>query len=459
MTTPRRLLVQLRPTPDVLQSLASLRADPQSAIPIVAALRAIGFFVRPFQGGLTILVTLQLPDDYEPEGSLVNASAPGVATTVYFVRGDVADPQPDFDQRLLGLPFVAAAFSDPEVDTTAVCPNGTPIGIAIHVGKALRLKELGPGFDGTGVRVAVIDTGLNMTYLQYWKGCCAVLDADSFTLLPPYKGPSGHYTWPKPGELPIGHGTMCAFDVSIAAPRSTLLDIAIFDHRSGPLNAQLLSDAFCAYSILLFKQIGRLRNQLDATLVVNNSWGVYDPTTDEPPDSPFRYIDNPEHPFNRAVHTLAWYGADIVFSAGNCGNSCSCPDSRCTKPGTKSVYGANSHRDVTAVGGVTVEGDLVGYSSTGGWLVAEKPDVCAFTEFGGSGVFGYADRGTSAAAAVATGVIAAVRTRFRLNPNDSKTWTRALRQALRESVGPTFRAYLGRGIINSLELKKRLGIK
>jgi hypothetical protein len=53
--------------------------------------------------------------------------------------------------------------------------------------------------------------------------------------------------------------------------------------------------------------------------VVNNSWGMFNPTWDFPVGDPQNYSDNPNHPFNIIVASLEAAGADILFAAGNCG--------------------------------------------------------------------------------------------------------------------------------------------
>ncbi|HEY9523749.1 MAG TPA: S8 family serine peptidase, partial [Thermopolyspora sp.] len=226
------------------------------------------------------------------------------------------------------------------------------------------------------------------------------------------------------GEFPVDHGTMCAFDTLIAAPGVTLLDIPVLLSRrpGGSVLDGLLSDAVGAYA--------HLRTVLDAmpaasrTLVISNSWGAFSPEWDFPAGHPGNYSDNPAHPFNLIVGSLEQAGADILFAAGNCGRECA--DRRCAYP-DRPINGANSHGQVLSVGGVDTTGKRVGYSSQGpGRLTENKPDLCAFTHFAGSGAFGddTPDSGTSAACPVAAGVVAAIRTRWpagRLSPAQLRT--------------------------------------
>jgi hypothetical protein len=148
-------------------------------------------------------------------------------------------------------------------------------------------------------------------------------------------------------------------------------------------------------------------------LVISNSWGIFDPNWDFPVGSPGNYSDNPAHPFNVIVGSLAQAGADILFAAGNCGRDC--PDSRCRFGNARPINGANSHPQVISVAGIDVRRRRVGYSSQGpGRLADQKPDVSSYTHFLGSEAEGDGepDSGTSAACPVMAGVVGAMRTKF-----------------------------------------------
>jgi subtilisin family serine protease len=169
-----------------------------------------------------------------------------------------------------------------------------------------------------------------------------------------------------------------------------------------------LSDAIAAFADLI-----DLLEREPGPLVVNNSWGLFDRSTEEPIGSPGNYSANPNHPFNQIVGSLVAAGADVFFAAGNCGANC--PDDRCGQgdkgPG-KSIHGANSHPDVITVAAITTDNRRLGYSSQGpGGLYQRKPDIAAYSHFKGSRVYP-ADGGTSAASPVAAGAAAALRERF-----------------------------------------------
>ena len=315
----------------------------------------------------------------------------------YLVRAEVEDDGAlyNLNEKTKEDPNVIGIFSDPVISTVVDCSYNT-VGDHEDVANLLetvKLKER--GMDGTGVKVAIVDTGINMDYLGNLGLNPNFDSANSWT---PVSGLT-------PGDMDVDHGTMCAFDACIAAPNCTLLDYALLQSQApGGWNG-FLSDAISAYS----KMIEMLETETTA-LVVNNSWGMFDPSSDFPVGHPGNYSDNPDHPFNIIVESLEDAGADILFAAGNCGSEC--PDGRCEGPLTGgTIYGANSHPNVLTVAAVTTNVERLGYSSEGpGRLDIHKPDICAYSHFSGSQVYP-ADGGTSAASPVAAGVVAAIRTK------------------------------------------------
>jgi subtilisin family serine protease len=330
------------------------------------------------------------------------SSAPG--DTPHVVRGQIPDGigQVSAIAELQAHPDVIGVFADPVVETTLTCGNSPAVGNDGDVATQLAAAGLAAkGIDGTGVPVAIVDTGINIAHLEA-KGRNPKLDvAHSWT-------PAGVVS--TPGKHPVDHGTMCAFDVGIIAPEATLLDHAVLlsTTQGTTVMSGLLSDAIIAYS--------RLRPVLDAqlaskrALVVSNSWGMFSPEWDFPVGHPGNYSDNPAHPFNVIVASLEAAGADILFAAGNCGHEC--PDGRCKFNNTRPICGANSHPAVLSVAGVDVKRGRVGYSSEGpGRLDPRKPDISSYTHFKGSGVYPQ-DSGTSAACPVLAGLVGAIRSAY-----------------------------------------------
>lgn len=413
-----RVLVQFRSSPEVHAALLAGEALPAFAAGAMAGAGEGAAGLAGAGGPITGLevdagfTPVQVPT---PHAALEGASAfrwsqpvtfsmaPEQAT--YVVRGSIPD-DPERQRESLAQaqrhPEVVGVFSDPTVQTCLVCPGSPAVGNAQDVATMLGVKALADeGLDGRGVPLAVVDTGVNLAHLES-KG------RDPHISVPRSWTPQGVRT--RPGRHPVDHGTMCAFDAGIAAPEATLLDYAVLLSRTTGDTAMsgLLSDAVLAYSKLLgivqSQPVGRRR------LVVSNSWGMFDPAWDFPVGHQGNYSDNPAHPFNVIVASLADAGADILFAAGNCGREC--PDGRCGFGGTQPICGANSHPSVLCVAGIDTKKRRVGYSSQGpGRLSASKPDVSAYTHFTGSGVYPQ-DGGTSAACPVAAGVVAAIRTHF-----------------------------------------------
>lgn len=279
---------------------------------------------------------------------------------------------------------VVGVYADPVIAPVDPYCGAGAVGALQDV--ATRLKALqDAGLSGKGVRVAIVDTGIDGSQVPVVGGWSPV---DGYV----------------PGSAQPNHGTMTAFDSRIGAPDAQILDYALLQSKGGSWSA-FLSDAITAFSRLV-----EIAQDRKGPLVVSNSWGLYDRSEDEPIGAPGNYSANPEHPFNQITGSLVASGAEVCFAAGNCGDPC--PDQRCgtsdVGPGA-SIHGANSHPDVVTVAAVTVNGDRLGYSSQGpGGLAQRKPDVAGFSHFVGSGVY-EVDSGTSAACPVVAGLIAALR--------------------------------------------------
>lgn len=370
-----------------------------------------------------------------------------VAST-YVVRGSIeAEQLPAFLGQSKENPNIVGVFSDPVIKPIATCPSG-PVGTDKDVEKLLSVSQLAArGMTGAGVKVVIVDTGVDMNFLRI-RGKTPAFDA-SLSWGPRPDQPLGH--------MPIGHGTMCAYDVCIAAPECTIVDHALLSYAAtgGSVMDGLLSDAVASYGVLLGYLMKAPEpfagDEQPRTLVVNNSWGMFHPAWDFPAGTPQNYSDNPAHPFNIIVASLEAAGADILFAAGNCGADC--PDPRCQGITDRSIYGANSSPSVICVAGVATSKDRVGYSSTGpGRLDPDKPDIACYTHFAGSGVW-VADGGTSAATPVLAGVVAAIR---RLYPANVLS-PALLRQFLRETAEPRGSAdEYGSGIVDVDKLVKKL---
>jgi subtilisin family serine protease len=359
------------------------------------------------------------------------------AVTAYSVRAEFDDEEAIERLRHDRRQEVIGVYADPSVYTfPAPYCGGAPVGSDEDVARRLGLRALRQlNLTGRGVRVAVVDTGIDGSRIPVAGGWA------------PYPG----YV---PGSTQPDHGTMVAYDVRIAAPQARILDYALLQSQAGMWSA-FLSDAIAAFSDLL----GRLADE-PGPLVVNNSWGMFDRSEDAPIGSPDNYSANSEHPFNQVVASLVAAGADVFFAAGNCGADC--PDSRCgledVGPGA-SIHGANSHPDVVTVAAVTVTDRRLGYSSQGpGGLYSRKPDIASYSHFQGSGIYP-ADGGTSAACPVAAGVATALRQKVstkKLSPAQMKG---LLQRTALDLEGNGWDYDMGYGVIDGAAAVKALGLK
>jgi hypothetical protein len=367
--------------------------------------------------------------------------------STYVVRSEVEENKIG---DILDQEAVVGVYADVEIQPTIICPGSPAMGTDADVERLLCVAQMHRiRMDGSGVLVAIVDTGINLEYLAA-HGKPITLDVGRSWV------PSAGLV---PGEAPVGHGTMCAFDAAIAAPKATFLDVQLLlSSATGPtVMSGVLSDAVRAYSHLCNVMAAPRRPGENRSLVVNNSWGMFHPSWDFPPGDPGNYSDNPNHPFSRIVSALERLGADILFAAGNCGSDC--PDGRCRGVTTNAIYGANGHPSVLTVAGVDVSKTRVGYSTQGpGRLSRNKPDLCGYTHFQGSGVYS-ADGGTSAATPVVAGVVAAVRTKRPFepgNPAASAAAVRALMRSTAQDLGTAgFDFDHGFGVVNGCALYRR----
>jgi subtilisin family serine protease len=356
----------------------------------------------------------------------------------------------------------AKVFADPQIATLAppTCGGSPPVGDAAKVAHLLKVSKLQhKQLTGADVAIAVVDTGINIPYLTNKLG-----HAPNFDFMASWQPPG---TPPKPGAWPVNHGTMCAFDVLIAASAATLLDFPVLSAHfpgGGSVMSGTLSGAVAAYGFMLNSwSSGKLKAY--RALVASNSWGIFHPSWDFPPGHPGRYCDNPNHPFNIQMGTITRAGIDVIFAAGNCGAPCA--DGRCQGRTQGAIMGASAMPEVLTIAGCDTNDQRVGYSSQGpsiAGMYQQKPDLTSYTHFLGSEAFGQGspDSGTSAACPVAAGCVAALRTSTKV-PSRTTCPPAKLFSALRNSAVPktgghTWNADYGFGIIDPVAVASALGI-
>lgn len=380
------------------------------------------------------------------------------ASENFVVRGTVEVDHPDeVPSEIGGNPV----FADPRMEPFLTCVGSAALGSTADVAANLDLAALhAEGLDGEGVAIAIFDTGINLAHLQSKLGSMPRIDAGNSWTPPGVVG--------TPFQHPLGHGTMCAFDALIAAPRATLLDFPglLGTVPGGVAMGRRLSIAILGFAQLTafwavgFAPSGGPRYK---ALVVNNSWGMYHPSWDFAAGHPGRYSDNVNHPFNVLVSTLARANADIVFAAGNCGSQC--PSTRCQSNVTDTITGANALPEVLTLAGCDMTDMRVGYSSQGPAIAGmhpEKPDLTAYTHFLGSESVGAGspDSGTSTACPVAAGCVAALRTAAGASPDalPPAGLFAQLRATARQVQGAGWNADYGFGIIDPVAAGRSLGL-
>ena len=348
------------------------------------------------------------------------------------------------------------------------CGTSKYVGVTSDVRQKLDFQTLQDNIlDGSDVALAIVDSGIYKRRLEH-------LLQEAFTPSTQiYLDANNSWRPPKlvtqPGSHRVGHGTMCAYDALIMAPKAMLVDVPMLlarpvaDHHS----KSMADAALLAYFYLGIKWLlGSFK-----ALVVSNSWGIFHPCLEDfPPGHPSRFIDNPYHIFHYFTLVLAAAGVDILFCGNNCGNGTNCAgpcaSGTCLSKTDRMTMGANAYQEVLTVGGCDTKDEIVGYSSRGPSIqnmYPYKPDLVAYTHFLGSKTVDkfVPDTGVSAACPVAAGCVAALRTSSRLKPNLVPPAT--LFQTLRDTAtkpgggGPGWTPDFGYGIINPVAAARALG--
>jgi subtilisin family serine protease len=255
----------------------------------------------------------------------------------------------------------------------------------------------------------------------------------------------------QPGTDSRTHGMMIAQNVLAVAPDATIFDLPLVPWKISDIPA-FLSLANAAYGTMRAAIANFKTNpRFSGPWVIVNPWGIYDSRLDLRP--PHDYINNPNHPFNRLVEAVVGDGHDVVFAAGNCGQFC--PDERCgaqdNGPG-RSILGANSLGAVLTFGAVRTDTVWLGYSSQGpgqSRLAHDKPDLCAPSQFCETGDAYTTNSGTSAACAVAAGVIVGLRSKQTAAAVTPPQLKNILIRTARKVDGPGWNGRRGNGILNA----------
>ncbi|MDK3075270.1 S8 family serine peptidase [Sedimentitalea sp. JM2-8] len=305
-----------------------------------------------------------------------------------------------------------------------------------------RLKA--KGLRGKGVHVFVVDQGLNQSYIERLGGNFATgvpWETDNKVKVPGEE---------KAPYLPVerGHGGMLVRSLIDLAPESKIYDFPLIPRRITG------SDFFGLNATYAFWIIRLLCDTLAGPWVILNAWGLVDRFAETVRGG---YSNNRNHWLNILIASIGTRH-DVIFAAGNNGQFCG--DPRATGydlgPG-RSIFGANGLPEVYSAGAVRTDGTWVGAASQGpgpsGFAVStgipvQKPDLAAPSWFNEDRDAALRSGGTSSAAAVLAGVVAALRSHPELGSMTPAALRQHLRGNSRPTNGPGWSRRTGTGIVN-----------
>lgn len=286
--------------------------------------------------------------------------------------------------------------SSPEARKSSPWAVGTPSAyVAQWAPQAMRLPQAHALSQGAGVRVAVLDTGVDATH-----------PALAGKLVPGYDFVDGD-TDPSevfaPGSLSYGHGTHVTGLVALAAPASKIMPLRVLDPQ-GMGNAWVLAEA-------MLHAVDPDHNPAtnDGVQVINMSLGstsrthLFDALSQlvacaiPAPTDPANTFTDPSYNLDRQ-RCNAFGGATVVAAAGNDGSK----DIR-QYPAAEGAYG------LLPVTASNAQRGLAAFANFGSWVDLAAPgDGITSTMVGG----GYATwSGTSMAAPLAAGAAALLKSR------------------------------------------------
>jgi hypothetical protein len=335
-----------------------------------------------------------------------------------------------------------------------VAPDGAVFGTLADARRLIGADLLPPNLNGQSVNVVVIDTGIDLSIVPpgQFGGGWQPQAADPTLPTPPLPGMTT-------GTDAL-HGMMIVNNILAMAPAATIFDVPLIPPPKIFDIFNFLVAAEAAYQKILQDILWFQANGMfTGPWLFMNAWAIYDRRSEGAYLG--EYTENlgiggiPPHPFIQRIQDVASHNFDIVFCAGNCGEVC--PDDRCGPndygPG-RSIWGANAHREVLTAGAVRVDEIWPGYSSEGPGptpnLYAQKPDLCAPAQFVGTSGQYPPNTGTSTSAAVAAGIVCALRSRANWNQTTVPPFILKLilNNTALQTLGPGWNRWLGNGILN-----------
>ena len=272
-----------------------------------------------------------------------------------------------------------------EYPTARVLAGGSAPAPREWVGDAARLPLLrDKRLFGQGVALAVVDEGIHVESFTNKLRAAPGMDREPFPTLDVES--SRVAALPEPfARGRRSHGSMCAYDACLAAPGCTLLDLPTHAPRS--LGLKRIHLILAAYDHLC--ELARAR-RFDHIVVVN-AWQTL-------PNDALGGLEpeDPRHPLHQALGELDAAGVDVIFSA---------PDHHAER-----IHGPALHPSVLTVTAVNMDGTPFDSSVERFCPGSGKPDIASYQGFAGYELFkNQGDYGTSAAAALTAGLVAAVR--------------------------------------------------
>jgi hypothetical protein len=342
-----------------------------------------------------------------------------------------------------------------------VAPDGALFGTLDDARHLINADRLPAALDGHSVNVVVIDAGIDRSIVppgQYGGGWHP-MRADPTLPTPPLPG---HTT----GADAL-HGMMIVNNILAMAPRATIFDVPLIPPPKIYHIPHFLHAAHATYHRILHDIPWLRTHGFPGPWIFMNAWAIFDRRSEGTHLG--EYTENlgiggvPPHHFIRQIEKVAQAKFDIVFCAGNCGEVC--PDDRCGPddfgPG-RGIWGANAHRDVLTAGAVRVDAIWPGYSSEGPGptphLYAQKPDLCAPSQFVGTRQYP-PNTGTSASAAIAAGIVAALRSWTIWNQTTVHPYMLKLilNNTAMQTQGPGWNRWLGNGVLDAYAAYLLLG--
>lgn len=348
--------------------------------------------------------------------------------------------------RIIGIDLIGTSMNAGS-EAQNWCAGGSAgrhFGTRRHANALIRSDALrDPELTGDGVRVFVVDQGINQDYIRHLGGKFGgglYWSADGKAQLP------GQASDPY-STAPNGHGAMLMRSLIDLAPDATFFDLPLLPKRIADVENFALRALFAFAFMKFFFLSAR------GPWVILNAWGVVDRFAESLRGF---YTDDPDHYLNDFIASIG-RRHDVVFAAGNSGQFCGDPRAKGYDRGPgRSIWGANGLPDVTCVGAVRTDALWVGAASQGpgpkgfdvGYGRPEKPDLCAPSWFVENNNAHLRSGGTSSSSAVVAGAVAALRQKWTTLDVSPAQLRQTLRDGARDIGTPGWSNRTGQGTLD-----------